>query len=188
MRSVRELRDDHIKDGSLVVVFFSGHGVEHDGVNYLVPLGMPCGIKPQDYKEEAVSVDAIMENLSRFDAVVNIVLLDCCRQNELNTTFKAFKGLSDDGAKGLGKNFRNVRKSAEFFLGLACDPGTLAKPNKDARNSYYTAALLQHLPVAGRTLEESMKAVTENVLKDTKKEQRPWTNSCVVQHVVLVPE
>ena len=145
-------------------------------------------IDPEDYRELAVSVDAITELLSRFDAVVNILLLDCCRQDELNGTFKASKGLGDDGAKGPGKNFRNPGKSAEFFVGLACDPGTLAKPNQHARTSYCTAALLKELPVAGRTLEDSMREVASHVMRETRKQQRPWTHSCVLQRVVLVPE
>ena len=97
-------------------------------------------------------------------------------------------GRGDDSAKGLGKSFRNPRKPAEFFVGLACDPGTLAKPNQHARNSYYTAALLKELPVAGRTLEDSMREVASHVMRETRKQQRPWTHSCVLQRVVLVPE
>jgi hypothetical protein len=34
------------------------------------------------------------------DLVVNLILLDCCRYNELNATFKNVKGLGDDGTKG----------------------------------------------------------------------------------------
>ena len=43
----------------------------------------------RDYAEEAVSVDAIMRALSAFTSAVNVMLLDCCRENELKTTFKA---------------------------------------------------------------------------------------------------
>ena len=119
MRGIRELRDQHVKDGSLVVVFFSGHGVELAGVNYLLPVGMPADIPLEDYAEAAVSVDTIMKYLSRFTGVVNVLLLDCCRENELNDTFKAAKaeGSSDGTAKGMGKNLRNVNKDSEYVVG-----------------------------------------------------------------------
>ena len=48
--------------------------------------------KEEDYWLEAVSVDMIMEMLSNFIAAVIILLLDSCRDNELNTTFKGSKG------------------------------------------------------------------------------------------------
>ena len=87
----------------------------------------------------------------------------------------------------MGKNSRNPNKDAEYLVGLACDPGTLAMPNALARNSYYTEALLQHLPVAGRTLEETMRVVGNDVYLKTRKKQRPWFNSCMLEHVVLAP-
>jgi hypothetical protein len=38
LQALWELRE-FIQDGSLVFSFFSGHGVEHEGVNYILPLG-----------------------------------------------------------------------------------------------------------------------------------------------------
>ena len=130
--------------------------------------------------------DVIMRMFGNFTSTVNLILLDCCRENELNGTFKKSKG-SDGHAKGFGKSLRSTSRNAEFLVGSACDPGTLALPNDAARNSRYTEALLRHLPVAGRTLEESMKEVTKDVFKDTAKKQRPWYSNCVMQDVVLVP-
>ena len=123
--------------------------------------------------------------LSKFTSTVNVILLDCCRETNVNKTFKGGKGIGS--AKELGDDFRAKSKESEFLIGLACDPGTVAQANDNARNSRYTEALLKHLPVPGRTLEESMKSVTTAVYNKTNKEQRPWLNSCVMQRVVLVP-
>jgi hypothetical protein len=93
-------------------------------------------------------------------------------------------------AKGFGnsdaKSLRSTNRNAEFMVGSACAPGTLALPNAGARNSRYTEALLRHLPVAGRKLEESMKEVGKDVFEATHKKQRPWVNNCLMQDVVLV--
>ena len=94
-------------------------------------------------------------------------------------------------AKGFGnsdaKSLRSTNRNAEFVVGSACAPGTLALPNAGARNSRYTEALLRHLPVAGRKLEESMKEAIKDVFEATHKKQRPWVNNCLMQDVVLVP-
>jgi len=185
MQAVREMREEHIKDGSLVGFFFSGHGVEHEGVSYLLPLGM-TSTNEDDLPEEAVSLDCIMRTFSKFTSTVNLLLLDCCRENELNSTFKNSKGSAAYDAKGFGKSLRSTSRNAEFVVGSACDPGTLALPNAGARNSRYTEALLRHLPVAGRKLEESMKEAIKDVFEATHKKQRPWVNNCLMQDVVLV--
>jgi GTPase SAR1 family protein len=189
MQAVREMREEHIKDGSLVGFFFSGHGVEHEGVSYLLPLGM-TSTNQDDLPEEAVSLDFIMRGFSNFTSTVNLLLLDCCRENEFNGTFKNSKGSADYDAKGVGnsvaKSLRSTSRNAEFVVGSACDSGTLALSNAGVRNSRYTEALLRHLPVAGRKLEESMKEAIKDVFEATHKKQRPWVNSCLMQDVVLV--
>ncbi len=113
-------------------------------------------------------------------------MIICCRENELNGTFKNSKGSADYDAKGFGKSLRSTSRNAEFVVGSACDPGTLALPNAGARNSRYTEALLRHLPVAGRKLEESMKEAGKDVFEATHKKQRPWVNGCLMHDVVLV--
>jgi uncharacterized caspase-like protein len=188
IRVVREMRDDHVKDGSLVLVFFSGHGVEHEGVSYLLPIGMESQ-NEKDLEEEAVSTHWIMKMFSNFTSTVNVLLLDCCRDDELNNTFTKSKGpgSSGNGAKGFGKSLRSTNRNAEFLVGSACDPGSSALPNDNARNSRYTEALLRHLPTAGRELEKSMKEACKDVFRDTHKKQRPWVSNCLMQDVVLVP-
>jgi hypothetical protein len=57
--SSAEMRDDHVKDGSLVLGFFSRHGVEHEGISYLLPIGMESQ-NEQDLEEEAVSAHWII--------------------------------------------------------------------------------------------------------------------------------
>ena len=72
IRVVREMRDDHVKDGSLVLVFFSGHGVEHEGVSYLLPIGMESQ-NEKDLEEEAVSTHWIMKMFSNFTSTVTVL-------------------------------------------------------------------------------------------------------------------
>jgi hypothetical protein len=195
LQALKEFRE-YIKDGSLVVFFFSGHGAEHEGVNYLLPLGMEESTSAEDYEDHAVPLDSILKKLRKGTNaecnIVNVILLDCCRENSINETFKNTKGLGDEGTKGFGKSLeenglRSTSSNAEFLIGLACDPGTAALANDGARNSRYTEALLRHLPEAGRQLEESMKAVSIDVFEKTLRKQRPWKNDCLHQSVVLVP-
>jgi uncharacterized caspase-like protein len=189
MKAVQELRDEHAKDGSLIWFYYSGHAVEYNGVSYLLPLGMKSNDE-EDYVHEAVSMDEIMRLFSGFTSAVNVILLDCCREDDRNHTFKNTKGrLGDDNtlsSKGFGERLRSRTRNAEFVVGLACDAGTCALPNAGARNSFYTQALLKHLPVPDRQIEMSLKEVSIEVFNKTKKDQRPWQYHCLHEDVVLV--
>lgn len=197
MKTIRELCEEFVKvldkvldkDGSVVVIFFSGHGSEYEGEVYLWPAAMES-TKEKDLAETAISANAIMKAtmkaLGEFESVVVALLLDCCRYDQDNDTFKCVNGRADGTANGFVKNFRSTRNKTEFLVGLACDPGTFAQAGDGDRNSPYTAGLLKQLEVAGRTLEESMREVTKHVYKNTGKKQLPWCHSCVMQRVVLL--
>eukprot|EP00937_MAST-01D_sp_MAST-1D-sp2_P002440 g2440.t1 len=104
---------------------------------------------PEDYDDDAVSLNRVMKELNRGARnTINILLLDCCRENELDDTFKGTKSAAGASKGGLGKGFGTPQDS-QFFIGLACDPGAVAWADKDARNSHFTAALLS-MTVAAR--------------------------------------
>jgi uncharacterized caspase-like protein len=128
MKAVQELRDEHAKDGSLIWFYYSGHAVEYNGVSYLLPLRMKSN-EEEDYVRGAVPVDEIMRLFSGFTSAVNVILLDCCREDDRNHTFKYTKGrLGDDNTKGFGKRLRSRTRNAEFVVVLAFDAGTVPYP------------------------------------------------------------
>jgi len=104
--AVRKLQDSHIEDRSLVFFFLSGHGVEYEGVNYVLLLGV-CSTNEEDCATEAVSVDFILRELSSFTTTVNVVLLDSCRENDYDDIFKANKGARGSRSKGFRENREN---------------------------------------------------------------------------------
>ena len=62
--------------------FYSGHGVEVDGKNYLLPANTDSKIKwTTDLPNLAVSLDAILKKLGGAKNKVNIIVLDTCRDN-----------------------------------------------------------------------------------------------------------
>ncbi len=62
--------------------------------------------KEEDYDTEVVSVDEIIRLFSGFTSTVSVILLDCCRENDLNNTFTKTKGSSLVTNKGFGKGLR----------------------------------------------------------------------------------
>ena len=61
------------------LVYYAGHGVALDGVNYMLPVDIDLK-SPADLDVSGVSVDIVLRQMRR-DERVNIIILDACRDN-----------------------------------------------------------------------------------------------------------
>ena len=60
--------------------FYAGHGVQSNGVNYLIPVGV--SIPSENFlRDRAVSVQALLRELNDAGNDLNVVVLDACRDN-----------------------------------------------------------------------------------------------------------
>ena len=82
---------DTLTDGSAALVYFSGHGLQSQGSNYLIPLG--ANIKKEaDIEFETVDANRILAHLQEANGKgVNILILDACRDNPFKGFMKSAK-------------------------------------------------------------------------------------------------
>lgn len=91
--------ENSINAGDVAFLFYSGHGVELDGANYLIPVDAPR-VSPQQQsllKDESISTDNIIQRLKARGTKSQIIVLDACRENP----FRQAGGRSVGGARGL---------------------------------------------------------------------------------------
>jgi hypothetical protein len=91
--------ENNVRAGDIVFLFYSGHGVELDGANYLVPIDAPKVAPHQQslLKDESISTDNIIQRLKARGTKSQIIVLDACRENP----FRQAGGRSVGGARGL---------------------------------------------------------------------------------------
>jgi hypothetical protein len=91
--------ENSIHAGDVVFLFYSGHGVELDGANYLIPTDAPRVAAQQQslLKDESISTDNIIQRLKARGTKSQIIVLDACRENP----FRQGGGRSVGGARGL---------------------------------------------------------------------------------------
>lgn len=72
-----------ISAGDEVLVYYSGHGVELQGSNYLLPIDVPrLGVDQERlFRSEAVNLTELLLDLQARSARVSLVILDACRDN-----------------------------------------------------------------------------------------------------------
>ena len=149
------------------LVFYAGHGIEMDGVNYLVPVDARLE-RDVDVRFEAVALDDVL--VSTTGASLRLVVLDACRNNPLARSMQR-TGASRSVSRGSFGNLDESLLGNETLVAYAAAAGTTAADGT-GRNSPYTSALLAYLeePVELLTLFRQVRA---QVLATTNGEQRP---------------
>ena len=163
------------------LVFYGGHGIEMDGVNYLVPVDARLE-RDVDVRFETVTVDDLLVSTS--GALLRLVLLDACRNNPLARSMQrtvAFRSVSGGSFADLNEDLLGD----ETLVAYAAAAGTTTAADGSGRNSPYTAALLSHLETP---LEVGLmfRRVRAQVLASTNGAQRPHEyHSLVGEHYLM---
>ena len=171
MREATRRFADKLGSSDVGLVYYSGHGVEVKGKNYLIPVN--ADIKREyEVVDQAFDASQFLEMMDNIrgpnNKRVNILIVDACRNNELQKSWRSTNnGLARMDAPG------------GTFISFATAPGRVAADGV-GRNSPYTKHLLQALKQPNVPIEQVFKVVRRNVMEETKGEQIPWENSSLV--------
>ena len=80
------------------LVFYAGHGIEMDGVNYLVPVDARLE-RDVDVRFETVTVDDLLVSTS--GASLRLLILDAISSNPLTSTMPARRWRGSTGRRGI---------------------------------------------------------------------------------------
>ena len=159
------------------LVFYAGHGIEMDGVNYVVPVDARLE-RDVDVRYETVTLDDLL--VATAGASLRLVLLDACRNNPLARSMQRTAATRTVSGGSFG-DLNEDLLGDETLVAYAAAAGTTAADGR-GRNSPYTAALLTHLETP---LEIGLlfRRVRAQVLDATNGEQRPHEyHSLVSEH------
>ncbi len=151
---------DRIQDVDVSMFFYAGHGLEVDGINYLVPVD--ANIQSHiDIKQKCIPLTGV-SNTMEFanDEGLNMIILDACRNNP----FPAGKR----GGAGLAR----VNAPSGTLIAYATDPGSVASDG-EGTNGLYTGELIKQLKVSQR-IEDIFMHTRNNVEQLSGGKQRPW--------------
>lgn len=151
---------DKIQDIDVSIFFYAGHGLEVDGVNYLVPIDADIQ-SHLDIKQKCVPLTGVINTMEfANDEGLNMVILDACRNNP----FPAGKR----GGAGLAR----VNAPSGTLIAYSTDPGSVASDGIGS-NGLYTGELLKQLKTSQR-IEDIFMNTRNSVEKLSEGKQRPW--------------
>ncbi len=155
----------------VAAVFYAGHGIEVDGVNYLVPADARLE-QDTDVRFENVTLEDVLTATS--GASLRMVILDACRNNPLarsmQLTTRPRMGLHRVSRGSFG-DLREDQLSPGLVVAYAAAAGTTADDG-EGRHSPYTRALLQYLEAPAEVLQV-FRWVQGTVLEATAGRQQP---------------
>ena len=167
VRSSREF-GNRLKLGGVGVFYYAGHGVQLNGINYLLPIDADI----QDETElqtRAYDVDEMLNKMDSAKNRLNIVILDACRNNPLLRA-------SRSAQNGLAQ----MQQGTGTIVAYATQPGATAADGPVGGNSLYTQQLLLALSQPGLKVEDVFKQVRMEVYRRSSGVQTPWENSSLI--------
>jgi formylglycine-generating enzyme required for sulfatase activity len=162
--------ENKLTSNDIALFYYSGHGVQVNGINYLIPLKANI-LTEKDVEFEAVALNRFMSNLEK--AKMNIVILDACRDNPYKGVRSTNKGLAQVTSKTDGT-----------FIAYATAPGMTASDGSGS-NSPYTKHLIREMKVPGQEIEDVFKNVRIAVKDETNNTQIPWDSSCLTDEFIF---
>lgn len=167
IREAIKLFSSKISSGAIGLFYYSGHGVQVAGENYLVPVDARIEYQ-EEVPDECIGVNTILRYMEASNNKLNIMILDACR----NTPFKSF---SRSGEKGMLR----VEAPVGSIVAYSTAPGMTASDGT-GRNGLYTSKLMKYLDVPGLKVEEVFKQVRIEVSKESGNSQIPWESNSLM--------
>lgn len=165
-RAVRDF-SDRAREADIAVVYFAGHGIEVDGVNYLIPVDAVMA-RDIDVEDETLSMDRILRVLEPAKRL-RLVILDACRDNPFITTMKRTMA-----SRSIGRGLAKVElTTTDTLIAFAAKAGSTASDGEGS-NSPFTSALMKHIAEPGLDLRLAFGRVRDDVLKSTNYKQEPF--------------
>jgi uncharacterized caspase-like protein len=154
---------DKVNQGDTVALYFSGHGIEIDGQNFLLPSDVPNirSGRQEQLKREALSLNEFLLDLRTKRTQVSLVVIDACRNNPFATP--------ESRSAGGGQGLAGIKEPPEgMFIMYSAGAGETALdrlPGNDTatQNSVYTRRLIPLLTQPGLSLPEMARQLRSDV-------------------------
>jgi len=160
---VRGLLDfsEKSKESDVTILYYSGHGVQLGGVNYLLPIDIDLKGSEEIVAFEGISLNEIERRY--MPSSTRIIFLDACRT----------KPFARSQTKGAESGLAPMNVSRGTLISYATRDGGVAFDTVGGKNSPYTSALANKLDDK-EDIAIVLRGVRDQVVKVTQGRQEPW--------------
>jgi hypothetical protein len=149
--------------------YFSGHGLQIDGKNYLTSIDTSFA-DTISAKHTSYPLDEIIDYMQGANPDIKILILDACRNNPLPNQYRSIH------SQGLAP----IHAPKGTIIAFSTSPSEKALDHGSGRNSIYTGSLLNHIGDANITIEDFFKRVRTSVFTLSKGKQISWEHTSLI--------
>ncbi len=165
------------------VVYYSGHGLEVNGTNYLVPVDARIS-SDRDVQFAAVPLDQVMASVEGAKKL-KLILLDACRNNpfvpQMRRTAPADAAVASTSATGaatptrsIGLGLAEIKVSGATLVVYAAKHGQTALDG-EGNDSPFAVAVVQRIATPNVEINKLFRLVRDDVMEATAGRQEPYT-------------
>jgi hypothetical protein len=157
-----------LKSNEVGFFYFSGHGAQVNGENYLIPIDARVE-NERDIKYATVHIGEVLDAMADAKNAVNIVIIDACRNNPFARSWRS-------STRGLAP----IHAATGMIIAYSTAPGQLASDGPAGGNSPYMKHLMTEMLMPGLPVEQVFKKVRVDVQRETGGKQMPWESSSLM--------
>ncbi|HXA37297.1 MAG TPA: caspase family protein [Steroidobacteraceae bacterium] len=147
-----------VAGGDEVVFYFSGHGVQFGGTNYLIPVDITADSEAQ-VADDAVPLQRILDDLTEQKARFSLAIIDACRSNPFKEAGRAI------GGRGLVPVTPATGQMIMYSAGAGQAALDNLGPHDTNPNGVFTRVLIQEMRKPGVPAGVLLKDVQSDVVE-----------------------
>ena len=151
------------------VVYYAGHGLQANGINYLVPIDANPVNGMSDVPSQMIDASSILNALDRGNIRLKVMILDACRNNPfVSRGLLPTKGLAD-----MSRGLTAMSAPEGTVIWYATQPGNVAQDGA-GDNGPFALAISHNITLANRDIYTVFNQTGLEVMKVTNNIQQPW--------------
>jgi hypothetical protein len=149
------------------VIYYAGHGIEMNGMNYIIPIDARLKAD-RDLQFEAVPMSQALGAVEGARKL-RLLVLDACRDNPFAASMTRSAGVN----RSIGRGLAQIEPEAGTLVAYAAKHGQVAEDGN--AHSPFVASLSRHILTPGLEINRLFRKVTSDVLTATNRRQEPFT-------------
>ncbi|MEY4427330.1 MAG: hypothetical protein RLZZ182_19, partial [Pseudomonadota bacterium] len=161
-RDLKSMKDDirtfrkQVQSGDEVVFFYSGHGTQMGGENFLLPIDVRAESADQ-VRDDALSLSQVLNDLRTSNPAFTLAIVDACRDNPFASKGRAIGGRGLTGVAGA------TGQMVMYAAGEGQQALDRLGPGDTVRNGVFTRVFVREMTRPGLPIDQVLRNVRVEV-------------------------
>ena len=147
-----------VAGGDEVIFFYAGHGVQLEGMNYMIPVDT-AGENPDQLKDDSVSLQRVLDDMQDQKARFTLAIVDACRDNPFKSNGRALR------TRGLAPVMAADGQAVLYSAGAGQEALDNLGPRDKDPNGVFTRVLIKEIRAPGLSFDQVIHDVRNEVVQ-----------------------